>query len=81
MIRDGAYTAACEEGVDFAFCQMLSGHKLPGQSDAYVKRTAQKVRPACEAVYKTYAPFPQSRYAVRIGRPRKLPEVVEAEAA
>lgn len=70
-IRDGAYTAACEQGVDFQLCQMLSGHKLPGQSDAYVKRTPQKVRPACEAVYAAYSPFPESASTIRIGRPRK----------
>jgi integrase len=71
-IRDGSYTTACNKGVEFAACQMLAGHTLPGQADHYIARTPDKVQGACDAVYAAYAPIPKSQSAVKTGRPKKV---------
>jgi hypothetical protein len=58
-IRDGAYTAAAQApGVDEKFARLLAGHKSAGLQDKYVLRNPQIVKPACDAVYSAYAPFP-----------------------
>ena len=57
-IRDGAYTAACQLCPDERWARLLAGHKSPGLQDSYVLRNPEIVRPACEAVYKAYGPFP-----------------------
>jgi integrase len=53
QIRDGAYTAAVEAGVDLNVCRLLAGHAT-GISDAYVKRRPAMVAVACEAVRRAY---------------------------
>lgn len=53
-LRDGAYTAACVQGVEFHLTQILAGHRHPGQSDQYVARNPAMVQPACEAIYRAY---------------------------
>jgi integrase len=54
MLRDGAYTAACNApGVDERFVRALAGHKS-GMPDHYVLRHPAIVRPACEAVREHY---------------------------
>lgn len=52
-LRDGAYTAACEAGVDINVTRILAGHSS-GMADHYVQRRPAIVRPACEAVEKHY---------------------------
>lgn len=53
-IRDGAYTAAASSGVNLDHCRMLAGHKVAGQTDAYVLRNAKIVGDACAAIEKEY---------------------------
>ncbi len=53
-LRDGAYTAAIAAGVSFPLCQLLAGHRLSGETDAYVARNPGIVRPACDAVRVAY---------------------------
>lgn len=57
-LRDGAYSAACRATVDDKWARLLAGHSAPGLQDNYVLRHPEAVRPACEAVYKAYGPFP-----------------------
>lgn len=53
MIRDAAYSVACREaGIDQA--RVLAGHRLPGQSDHYVRRNARFVLNACEAIHREF---------------------------
>ncbi len=57
-IRDATYTTAvqnCEE----KFARVLSGHVSVGLQDRYVLRNPQFVKPACDAVYTAYGPFPE----------------------
>jgi hypothetical protein len=59
-IRDGAYTAACQApGVEEKWARLLAGHRSHGLQDSYVMRNPAIVRPACEAVYAAYGPFPR----------------------
>lgn len=68
-LRDGAYTSACSApGVEERFARLLAGHKAPGLQDKYVLRNPAIVRPACQAVYQAYAPFPK---AVLAGAPQR----------
>jgi integrase len=53
-IRDGAYTAACASGAEFSLCQIVAGHRLPGESDHYVARNPKMVAPVCEAIERAY---------------------------
>ena len=53
-IRDGAYTAAAMGSSDERQARILAGHAAAGMLDRYVQRNAEYVRPACDAVYKTY---------------------------
>jgi integrase len=57
-LRDGAYSAACRATVDDKWARLLAGHSAPGLQDSYVLRNPDAVRPACEAVYAAYGPFP-----------------------
>ena len=57
-LRDGAYTAAMHGAPDERWARLLAGHRAPGLQDSYVLRNPEIVRPACDAVYKTYGPFP-----------------------
>jgi integrase len=57
-LRDAAYTAAAQGTTDERLARVLAGHKANGLQDHYVLRNAEMVRPACEAVYKAYGPFP-----------------------
>jgi integrase len=52
-IRDGAYTAAVEAGVDLNTCRLLAGHAT-GISDHYVRRGPRMVAAACEAIEQAY---------------------------
>jgi integrase len=56
-IRDGSFTAATQAATDPRWAQVLAGH-ASGMQDHYVLRDAAKVKPACDAVYKAYGPFP-----------------------
>jgi integrase len=57
-IRDGAYTAACHApGVDDKYAKLLAGHSA-GLQDNYVLRNPACVKPACDAVFRAYGPFP-----------------------
>lgn len=57
-LRDGSYTAAGHGTPDERQARVLAGHAAPGLADHYVLRNPQIVRPAVEAVYKAYGPFP-----------------------
>lgn len=57
-LRDGAYTAAMHGAPDERWARLLAGHRSPGLQDSYVLRNPEIVRPACDAVYKVYGPFP-----------------------
>lgn len=57
-IRDGSYTSACHAVSDERLARVLAGHRAAGYQDRYVLRSPEIVRPACEAVYATYGPFP-----------------------
>ncbi len=57
-LRDGAYTAATHGAPDERWARLLAGHAAPGLTDKYVLRNPECVRPACEAVYSEYGPFP-----------------------
>lgn len=58
-IRDGAYTAACNApGVDEKYARLLAGHRSHGLQDSYVQRNPKDVKPACDAVYAAFGPFP-----------------------
>jgi integrase len=58
-LRDGAYTAAAQAvGVDEKFARLLAGHKSSGLQDKYVARNPAIVKPATDAVYAAYGPFP-----------------------
>ena len=60
-IKDGAYTAAINDpAVEERFARVLAGHKSPGLQDNYVLRNPTCVKPACDAVYRAYGPFPSS---------------------
>ncbi|MDB5296516.1 MAG: Phage integrase family protein [Phycisphaerales bacterium] len=55
QIRDGAYTAACEgKAVQYQHAIILSGQRVPGCSDMYVKRRPSIVADACAAVEAAY---------------------------
>jgi integrase len=53
QIRDGAYTAAVEAGIELDVCRILAGHAT-GISDHYIKRRPQMVAAACAAIEKAY---------------------------
>jgi hypothetical protein len=72
-IRDGAYSACCAAGVALALCRALAGHQLDGETDHYVARNPKMVGPACNAVHAAYGPIPDSRRAIKVGRPKKVP--------
>ena len=58
-LRDGAYTAAATAiGVEGKLARLLAGHKAYGLQDKCVLRNPHIVRPACDAVYNAYGPFP-----------------------
>jgi integrase len=48
MIRDAAFTIACQTSLDQA--RVLAGHRLPGASDNYLRRVPQFVADACRAI-------------------------------
>lgn len=62
QIRDGAYTAAVEGGVDLNVCRLLAGHAT-GISDHYVKRRPTMVAAACDAIHRAYGPLTQLKIA------------------
>jgi integrase len=53
QVRDSAYTAAIETGVDLNLVRILAGHSS-GISDHYVKRRPQMVKNACDAIRSAY---------------------------
>ncbi len=53
-IRDGAYTAACTEGVEFHLTRILAGHRQSGKTDCYVARNPLMVAPACAIIESAY---------------------------
>lgn len=58
-LRDASYTAAAQApGVDEKFARLLAGQRSPGLQDNYVLRNPDCVRPACDAVYRAFGPFP-----------------------
>lgn len=56
-LRDGAYTAAIYGTSDERQAKVLAG-QAAGLSDNYVLRNPEFSRPASEAVYRMYGPFP-----------------------
>jgi integrase len=54
QLRDGAYTASCTHAVGLHLAQILAGHAQSGETDKYVRRNPEMVRPACEAVERAY---------------------------
>jgi integrase len=52
-IRDGAYTAAVDSGIEFQHAQILGGHRT-GMGDHYLKRKPKIVADACDAVERAY---------------------------
>lgn len=58
QIRDAAYTAAIADPASSEnAARVLAGHRAPGQQDHYVLRSPEITKPACDAVYKAFAPF------------------------
>lgn len=53
QLRDGAASAAADAQVSSVAIDTLLGHSS-GMKDKYVKRTAETVRPACDAIYRRY---------------------------
>lgn len=56
QIRDGAYTAACGAGIPEKEAKILAGHRISGETDAYVMRNPQMVQHACDAIERHYFP-------------------------
>ncbi len=57
QIRDGAYTAAASgDDVTEKAMKILAGHKIGGDTDAYIKRNPKMVKTACEAIEAHYYP-------------------------
>lgn len=54
QLRDGAYTAAIEAGIDITHCEVLLGHSIGEVKDWYFKRRPQLLAPACAAIEKHY---------------------------
>ncbi|MCH8968604.1 MAG: tyrosine-type recombinase/integrase [Planctomycetes bacterium] len=54
QLRDGAYTAIIEAGIDITQGEILMGHSVGGVKDAYIERRPEIVRAACEAVEQHY---------------------------
>jgi integrase len=52
QIRDAAFTVACRVSLDQA--RVLAGHRLPGASDHYIRRSPQFVGDACRAIETIY---------------------------
>jgi hypothetical protein len=57
-VRDGAYTAAINEGAHPDHARILAGHRVAGTTDHYVKRQPRIVADACAAIEKVYFPAP-----------------------
>jgi len=51
-VRDSAYTAGIKGGSVAA--RVLAGHKMQGETDAYVRRNPELTRPAVEAIERFY---------------------------
>ncbi|MCL2648822.1 MAG: site-specific integrase [Phycisphaerales bacterium] len=60
-IRDASYTAACQLCPDERWARLLAGHRSPGLQDSYVLRSLHIVKPACDAVYAAFGPFPKTK--------------------
>lgn len=54
QLRDGAYTAVVDAGVDITQAEILLGHSVGKVKDAYLKRRPSIVSDACEAVERHY---------------------------
>jgi len=54
QLRDGAYTAVVDAGVDITQAEVLLGHKIGKVKDAYLKRRPSIVADGCQAVEKHY---------------------------
>jgi integrase len=54
MLRDGAATAMAEAQVGERLSNLVLGHRQPGMTDHYVKRSPRMVEPATEAIRKAY---------------------------
>lgn len=52
-LRDGAYTASVEAGIDLNVCRLLAGHSV-GMADHYIRRNPRMAAAACEAIAKAY---------------------------
>jgi integrase len=57
-LKDAAYSIACQSAPDERLARVLAGHRAPGLLDNYVLRHPEVVRPACDAIYRAYGPFP-----------------------
>jgi integrase len=57
-LRDAAFGAACKARENSDWAKVLAGQRAAGQEDNYVLRNPACVRPACDAVYASYGPFP-----------------------
>jgi hypothetical protein len=53
QVRDSAYSAAAEAGIDLNVCRVLAGHAT-GIPDNYIKRRPKMVESACEAIRQAY---------------------------
>lgn len=53
QIRDGAYTAACQTGIDERDAKILAGHRC-GLSDSYVMRNPQRTQAAVDTIRRYY---------------------------
>ena len=58
-LRDAAYTIACRTCED-RYSRVFAGHRMPGLMDSYIQRNPGWVKPASDAVYKAFAPFPKA---------------------
>jgi len=54
QLRDGAYTAAIEAGIDITHCEILLGHSIGTVKDAYLKRRPDILASACAAIENHY---------------------------
>ena len=54
QLRDGAYTAAIEAGIDITHCEILLGHSIGTAKDAYLKRRPALLAAACAAIETHY---------------------------
>lgn len=60
MIRDASFSSAVEGGADLDHIRLLAGHRLPGVTDAYVRRNPRMVSDAVAAIESAYFGSPSA---------------------